>query len=238
MVSEATLPPEFRRERGRRKPSAVPGRAGTVASASTAKHAPGASTLSVQEHETLANEFKRCGLDASLLEPLEKLVDVLVARRLAGVAQKKGTPVPTSASVMRLDNLIPHAEAQLLSAAEFGRRLNVSDETIRLREKNGELFSVLPSGRLRGRRYPAIQLMDGLAGEPLRQILGHLQPIGGAAIYQFLTSRTDDLGGFAPVEVLLNDPASQRGALARMSATDRLRAVLMAATAFVAETNG
>lgn len=94
--------------------------------------------------------------------------------------------------------------SESLSAVEMGKALGgVSDETVRLREKGGELFSILRPGRKRGREYPAFQTWPGIAGHPLKQLLAALGTRDGATAHGFFLTPTDLLGGIAPVEALL-----------------------------------
>ena len=74
---------------------------------------------------------------------------------------------------------------------------------MRVRERAGELFSVLRTGRKRGREYPAFQAWSGIAGKPLAKVLAALGSASGAVAYGFFTSPTDLLGGVTPIEVLI-----------------------------------
>jgi hypothetical protein len=135
--------------------------------------------------------------------------------------------------------------AEPLSAAELGKALGgLSDETVRHREKAGELFSILRPGRKRGREYPAFQAWNGITGGPLTKVLSKLGTLGaviGADAYSFFTSQTDLLGELTPIEALLGslttarslDPATQR--FLNGSADERLSAVLQAAEAYAAQ---
>ena len=69
------------------------------------------------------------------------------------------------------DEAIPNANG-LLSIAEFASRLGVSDQTVRNRENENEVFSLLGPARKRGREYPAFQLMNGIQGAPQKGCLG------------------------------------------------------------------
>jgi hypothetical protein len=92
---------------------------------------------------------------------------------------------------------------QPLSAAGLGRELGgLSDETVRQRERKGELVSVLRPGRKRGREYPVFQTGPGIAGSPLTQVLAARESASGTAAYGFFTSPSDLLGGLTPIEAL------------------------------------
>jgi DNA-binding transcriptional regulator YiaG len=126
-----------------------------------------------------------------------------------------------------------------LSAAEFARRLRVSDQTVRNLERDGKIFSVLTAGRERGRQYPTFQLYEGVRGRPLETLLAVLHELPGAARYQFCTTPQDVLGGHAPVVVLLGTPAAARDvdrpepdAVLDRSDDERLALVLEAARTY------
>ena len=118
-----------------------------------------------------------------------------------------------------------------LTAAALGRALDISDETVRRREINGELFSIMRPARHRGREYPAFQAWEGIAGEPLALILKALQPENGAMAFSFFSAKTMDLEDCAPIEVLVGRQLVQR-ALPR-GAKKLLRAPYRKRLAFV-----
>jgi hypothetical protein len=131
-----------------------------------------------------------------------------------------------------------------LSAVAMGEQLGkLSAVTVRKREQEGALFSVLASGRTRGRLYPAFQAWEGIVGEPLRAVLIALRDAGaasGSTAHVFFAGATDLLGNLTPVEALLGkllasrplDPAVM-SFLAR-PLTERLEAVIAAAKAHAA----
>ncbi|TXG96582.1 MAG: hypothetical protein E6R08_09005 [Nevskiaceae bacterium] len=128
-----------------------------------------------------------------------------------------------------------------LSAVELGLSLgNRSDETVRQRERAGELFSVLRPGRKRGREYPAFQAWPGVAGAPLQQVLARLTGLSPTDLYGFFAGITDLLDGLTPVEALVGkliqartvDDAARE--LLGSAGPDRLDAVLQAADAYAA----
>jgi hypothetical protein len=92
----------------------------------------------------------------------------------------------------------------MMTASELGKALgDVTDETVRLREKSGELFAILPPGRKKGRKYPAFQAWPEVVGAPLRKVLAALEPVDGTAALLFLTGVSDLLAGLTPLECLL-----------------------------------
>lgn len=123
--------------------------------------------------------------------------------------------------------------AESLSAVELGRLLGVTDETVRNREQAGELFSMLRPGRKRGREYPAFQAWDGVAGEPLKQVLAALGRPSGPTAYGFLTSPQDTLAGLTPLEALVGvtrrEVAPEAQEFLSSDPGDRLAVVLQAA---------
>lgn len=128
-----------------------------------------------------------------------------------------------------------------LSAAELGRALGgLTDETVRQRERAGELFSIMRPGRKRGREYPAFQAWQGITGQPLAQVMLALGGASGTAAYGFFTSPTDLLGGLTPIEAMLGRLTSRRAIepsardLLSASAEERLQAVIKTAQAHAA----
>lgn len=126
--------------------------------------------------------------------------------------------------------------AELLSAVALGKRLSVSDETVRTREAEGKLFSILRPARKRGREYPAFQTWENITGAPLERVL---QALGGAgsATFGFFVSPNDLLGGLTPVEALSGKLTLARNLdggeeLLKRESKERLQAVVAAAEAF------
>lgn len=188
--------------------------------------------------------LRDAGLSGEVLEVLQSLLDVTVETRLLQreieirraalpVGRDGGESTPTTT---REDPAAP------LSAAQLGQALGgLSDETVRLRERAGELFSILRPGRKRGREYPAFQAWAGISGKPLARLLQALGRPNGTVAYGFFTSRTDLLAGLTPVEVLLGETADSRGAadedavrLLQANAAARFEAVKSAAEAHAA----
>lgn len=132
-----------------------------------------------------------------------------------------------------------------LSAVQLGQALGgLSDETVRLREKAGELFSLLRPGRKRGREYPAFQASPSVVGEPLRQVLARLgggTPVSGATAYGFFSATNPELGQLSAVEALTGSLTQTRPlapeatALLAAPQAARLGAVLEAAGAYAAD---
>ncbi|MEZ2352136.1 hypothetical protein [Caballeronia sp. RCC_10] len=187
--------------------------------------------------------LRGAGLNESVLELLQSWVETMVETRLV---QRQ---IEFERVIECVREQIPQARvealqddpARLLSAVAMGQALGgIGDESVRQREKAGELFSVLRPGRKRGREYPAFQAWTGISGEPLKQVLDALERPEGAAAYAFFTSPSDLLGGLSPVEAMLGTMTSQRsladdaaGFLSAPSA-ERLEAVLQAAKAYAA----
>lgn len=126
--------------------------------------------------------------------------------------------------------------AEALSAAHLAAVLGVTDETVRNREAAGELFSTLRPGRKRGREYPAFQAWEGVAGAPLKEILGALGRPSGPVAYAFFTSAQETLGGLSPLEALMGltprevSPEAQE--FLRSGAPERLAVVVQAAQTY------
>jgi len=156
-------------------------------------------------HERYSAEFHAQGLPARTVDLLMSLVDDLVAIEFRKLEDPR-TPGSTE-TVGRIEGA-PVNEfdpGKLFTATEFGEHLGISDETVRRREQNGELFSILKPARKRGREFPAFQTDEHIWGEPLKRTLAALgyTPSSGAAAYGFFTSQNDLLGGLTPIELLL-----------------------------------
>jgi hypothetical protein len=130
---------------------------------------------------------------------------------------------------------------QPLSAAELGQALGgLTDETVRQRERAGELFSIMRPGRKRGREYPAFQAWPGITGQPLARAMSALGGASGPVAYGFFTSPTDLLGGLTPIEAMLGRLTTSRAIdqatreLLGASDEERLQAVIKAAHAHAA----
>lgn len=135
-----------------------------------------------------------------------------------------------------------------VSAAQLAQKLGVSEDTVRSRERKSELFSVMKSGRKRGREYPAFQSWPEITVHDLRPILELPGLNTGPEAYLFFSATNPDLAGLTPVEILAgkvlgsrswvqSDDELGRSALEILgkSKDDRFNAVRAAATAFAAD---
>ena len=185
----------------------------------------------------------QAGLDASVLELLRSWVEVTVDARVLqrqidlrrAIDSVQGDASSQDPAPATADPVRP------LSAAELGQALGgLGDETVRQRERAGELFSILRPGRKRGREYPAFQAWPGIAGEPLATVMTALGAVGATVAYGFFTSPTDLLGGLTPIEGLLGrltsarDLAPETQALLAAAPEERRTAVVEAARACAA----
>jgi hypothetical protein len=187
------------------------------------------------EVRALSAKLGQLGLGPDVVGLLGAIIDASVARQvvdLLDVARQGAGVLPRGG-----DHTLITGE--MLPAGEFGRRINVSDETVRQRERDGHLFSVLPAGRARGRLYPVFQLLPGVTGEPLDAVISRLGDVGGASVYQFLSSGSEALAGLSPLQVLIREPDVSEESMMLMELSDeqRLEAVLRAADGFLAELN-
>ncbi|KND61979.1 hypothetical protein BVER_01483 [Candidatus Burkholderia verschuerenii] len=187
--------------------------------------------------------LRGAGLNESVLELLQSWVETMVETRLVQrqieverVIECVREQMPQAVSAALQDD-----PTRLLSAVAMGQELGgIGDESVRQREKAGELFSVLRPGRKRGREYPVFQAWGGISGEPLKQALDALGRPEGAAAYTFFTSPSDLLAGLSPMEAILGKLTSQRvladdaAQFLSASPAERLEAVLQAAKAYAA----
>jgi hypothetical protein len=187
------------------------------------------------EVRALSAKLGQLGLDPNVVGLLGKIIDASVTRQVVDLLDvaREGTGILAHGADTTL------ITAEMLPAGEFGRRINVSDETVRQREKDGHLFSVLPAGRARGRLYPVFQLLPGVMGKPLDSVISRLGDVGGASIYQFLSSGSEALAGLSPLQALIQEPDVREESTTSMKLSDeqRLEAVLRAANGFLAELN-
>lgn len=169
-----------------------------------------------------ATEFDRAVAKAE--QAIERLVESRSAERVLEALermlreQRGGTLASVEAPA-----LVPVAGeedvAVMLDANDFAVRAGISDQTVRNREKAGELFSVLWPMRTRGRLYPAFQLWSCVRGEPLERVLRELGDLDGVSKYQFFTTPVEHLASLSPLDVL------QGGSLA-VGTTERARSLL------------
>lgn len=189
-----------------------------------------------------ARDLGAAGLPTAAIDTLQAWMEMVADAQLLRVLlasqpePREGSPAAGAAETpTQADPVTP------LSAQELGTALgNFTDQTVRQRERDGKLFSILRPGRKRGAEYPAFQAWDGIKGEPLERVLRTLFPegtISGPSAYGFFTSPSELLAGLSPVEALTGTPTRKRdvGPAARelLSAPhgDRLDAVLAAAAA-------
>jgi hypothetical protein len=185
----------------------------------------------------------QAGIPSSVLELLQSWVEVTVDARVVQRQIELKRAVDSVQGEIALHEPVapPPDPAQPLTAAELGRALGgLSDETVRQRERAGELFSILRPGRKRGREYPAFQAWAGIAGEPLARALAALGPTSSTGAYGFFTAPTDLLGGLSPIEALIGrltasrELDAQTQQLLAAAPAERLRAVIEAAQAHAA----
>ena len=190
-----------------------------------------------------AEALSQAGVPLVVLELLQSWVEVTVdARVVQRQIQFRSAIEDVQEDIAQRERQAPSANpAQPLSATELGQALGgLSDETVRQRERAGELFSVLRPGRKRGREYPAFQAWQDIAGKPLAQVLAALGRASGTAAYGFFTSPTDLLGGLTPIETLTGKLTNPRELepevqeLLSADAVERLKAVISGAQAYAA----
>ncbi len=88
----------------------------------------------------------------------------------------------------------------MLTGEAAAERLGVSRETINRRAQQGRLLAL--EFAKRGKRYPAWQFEESVAGRPLESVLAALGSLGDWERYRFFTQRQPGLGGRTPVEAL------------------------------------
>jgi hypothetical protein len=182
----------------------------------------------------------QAGIPSSVLELLQSWVEVTVDVRFVHrqIELKRAMDSIQGGGVAGSDDTTRPDASALLSAAQLGKALgDLGDEIVRVRERAGELFSILRPGRKRGREYPAFQAWPGVAGQPLVRTLAALGPASSADAYSFFTSPTALLCGLTPVEALLGQLTSRTDSGVNLDAQvllaappeERLKAVILAA---------
>ena len=198
--------------------------------------------------EAHAKALSQAGVPPDVLELLQSWVEVTVDARIVQrhLQLRRAIEDVQEGAAQREAQDSSADPAQPLSASELGQALGgLSDETVRVRERAGELFSVLRPGRKRGREYPAFQAWSGIAGKPLAEVLAALgSTTSGTVAYGFFTSPTDLLGGLTPIEALIGKLTNPRNLepevqqLLSDDAVERLKAVEHAARAYAATLAG
>jgi len=167
-----------------------------------------------------ARTLERAGLAHDVVSMILTLVNVTADARSAkqqiALKQKALQQSAAIATAPARQAAAPEDPVEPLSAAELGARLALHEQTVRTRERDGKLFSILRAGRRRGQEFPAFQAWPGVAGEPLERVLaalvpdGESDPVPGPQAYGFFTSPTDLLAELAPLEVLIGRTQSER----------------------------
>lgn len=202
------------------------------------KGVPRAHAFKRTRSSSVLDNARRVALRRDVALQVRALVDASMMEFAATLAQRAHVELAKALEVRQaaLTVMRQADDPPLLAAAEFARRMDVSDQTVRNLEREDRLFSVLPEGRERGRQYPTFQLYEGVKGEPLAAVLAVLRGQTGATRYQFFTTPSDLLDGYAPVIVLLGVPAevgegAQAGVI-HLPIEERRKLVLAAARTY------
>lgn len=185
------------------------------------------------------------GLSSQVIDLLKSWLDATVETRLLqrDIELSRTAAVGDAIGEVESQKAAPRDPLRALSADELGSDMGVSGETVRLREKGNELFSILRPGRKRGREYPAFQAWPGIVGTPLKQILAQLKPSDAFGAYAFFSSPNELLLGLTPIEVLSGSVTKTRSVtldarnLLASPEEDRLNAVREAARTEAGITN-
>lgn len=194
-----------------------------------------------QSSDAHAVALKEVGFSPAVLDILRSWVELQVEGRVLQQQLDLDRLVSRVADVQPVAAFVASDRnpGLFLSAAELANKLNISDETVRRRETDRELFSILRPGRKRGREYPVFQAWPEVVGEPLTKVLAALDPELGSATYGFFVGANDLLAGLTPVEVLCGAVLSSRqledaaDEILACSSEKRLEAVIRAAKSYV-----
>ncbi|HTT36310.1 MAG TPA: hypothetical protein VMH32_01425 [Burkholderiales bacterium] len=92
------------------------------------------------------------------------------------------------------------AREDMLTLAEAAQALGLTAPAVNDRFRTGKLIALEAGAR--GRRYPAWQFEDEIAGKPLETVLSALKGMGPWACYRFFTTPDSTLEDELPLEVL------------------------------------
>lgn len=92
------------------------------------------------------------------------------------------------------------ARDEMLTLAEAAQMLGLTPPAVNDRLRAGKLIALEAAAR--GRRYPAWQFEDEIAGRPLEAVLNVLKGLSCWTIYRFFTTPDSALEDETPVEVL------------------------------------
>jgi len=92
------------------------------------------------------------------------------------------------------------ARDDMLTLAQAAHALGLTPPAVNDRFRAGKLIALEAGAR--GRRYPAWQFEDEIAGGPLEAVLGALKGLSGWTLYRFFTTPDSALEDITPVEVL------------------------------------
>ena len=197
-----------------------------------------------QRAKNLVQQVQRnAGLPTTVLAPLESWLELEVdARVMEQYLEFQRLVDVTAPDVVFQPDVAAADPVEPLTAAALGQALgNLSDETVRARERAGELFSILRPGRKRGREYPAFQAWPAIAGQPLAQVLEILRAHSATAAYGFFTSPNQELANLTPIEVMIGRITHPRElppdatVLLEAPHTERLESVLETAQGYAAD---
>lgn len=109
------------------------------------------------------------------------------------------------------------ARDDMLTLAEAAQALGLTPPAVNDRFRAGKLIALEAGAR--GRRYPAWQFEDEIAGGPLEAVLCALKGLSGWTIYRFFTTPDSALEDETPVEVLRRGDIEAAAAAARLFAS-------------------
>ena len=118
------------------------------------------------------------------------------------------------------------AQEDMLTLAEAAQALGLTPPAVNDRFRAGKLLALEAGAR--GRRYPAWQFEDEIAGAPLEAVLRVLKGLNCWTIYRFFTTPDSALEDATPLEVLRRGDVEAAVEAARLFAQWRAGRALMA----------
>jgi len=137
----------------------------------------------------------------------------------------------------------PQDPFALLSARDAAALVDCTEADLRMRERDGELFS-FRIDRRDSPLYTAFELMPPCAGSVMRRLLAAVGPTDGASAFMFFHAVSDYLGGLCVAELLVGRRSTSWGVdegaaeVLAWPLEDRIALALKAAEDFKAHTQG
>ena len=145
--------------------------------------------------EKTALELLKQGTDAEMMVGFATTAEAfpeLATVRIHPLAKARARGVSLRQQILSREDM--------LTLAEAAQALGLTAPAVNDRFRAGKLIALEAGAR--GRRYPAWQFEDEIAGKPLESVLSALKGVGAWARYRFFTTPDSTLEDELPLEVL------------------------------------